>query len=458
MTRQYEIRAQAGEAVQREFLGKTHTVVPLVALVEGVIQGVNAPTPEFVSAEAMAKTVQGWNGRPVVIDHPRVNGELVSANLPEVLETELVGQIFNARVDDGKLKMEAWIDNSREGVERINSTLEKVKAGEMVELSTGFFADVVQSTGKFEGEDFSALLTNIVPDHLAILSEGVGACSIADGCGANRVNEVGKECSCKGGDKDEAPTVALDKESKSLLEKVASFFSPRSNRTREDEHYALSNALEKSVGTSDWFYIFATTDEYVVYMTYKGLFQRSYKFAEDGSVTLGEDEIEVRPDTDFVPLESHKENHMSNTDKVKGLIANTATKFTEEDQQWLEGLEDEQLDRLTPNEAPKVEPAAPPSFEVLLAAAPSDIRESLDHGRKLFLNERTALIEGIKANERNEFTEEELNKFDFNTLERLAKVANVDSFVGRGVPRAHQSADDVNAAPAPMLVFETKSA
>src|SRR5690606_27628062 len=137
-----------------------------------------------------------------------------------------------------------------------------------------------------------------------------------------------------------------DKDSKTLLEKVTSFFSSRMNRTREDESYALTNALEKRLGTSDWFYIFATTDAYVVYMTYKGLFQRSYKFAEDGSVTLGEDEIEVRPETDFVPLKALKENNMAKTDKVKALIANTATKFTEADQEWLEGLEEEQLDRL----------------------------------------------------------------------------------------------------------------
>ena len=59
------------EASRREtFNGVEHLVVPLVALVEGVLQSSNAETPELALASEFGKHFKGWNGRPVVVNHP----------------------------------------------------------------------------------------------------------------------------------------------------------------------------------------------------------------------------------------------------------------------------------------------------------------------------------------------------------------------------------------------------
>jgi len=62
------------------FDGREYVVVPVVALVEGVIHPVNSAAPELVLAEEFAKAPNGWNGRPVLWNHPRLNGRRVSAN------------------------------------------------------------------------------------------------------------------------------------------------------------------------------------------------------------------------------------------------------------------------------------------------------------------------------------------------------------------------------------------
>jgi hypothetical protein len=77
------------------FEGREHLVVPVVALVEGVVHAMNAPAPEFVPAEEFEHHFSGWDGRPIFEGHPTVDGQPVSGNLPEVLGTKRIGMVFN---------------------------------------------------------------------------------------------------------------------------------------------------------------------------------------------------------------------------------------------------------------------------------------------------------------------------------------------------------------------------
>ena len=77
------------DAIRHEtFEGNDHLVIPIIALVEGVIQSSNATNPELALASEFAAHVRGWNGRPVVMKHPDKDENQDSANDPEVLETE----------------------------------------------------------------------------------------------------------------------------------------------------------------------------------------------------------------------------------------------------------------------------------------------------------------------------------------------------------------------------------
>lgn len=180
---------RAGEARIDTLFGKKHHVIPVIALVEGVVWPANVDQPEFVPAEVLAEHPLGWCGKPVTQSHPRDNGDFVSANLPWVYEKYTYGLIFNADFRDGKLIMEAWIDPERVRPGSVaERSLETLLAGEMVEVSVGAFITRIKKEDVFNGQKYYSVWSEMIPDHLAILAEGeIGACSIEMGCGALRV-------------------------------------------------------------------------------------------------------------------------------------------------------------------------------------------------------------------------------------------------------------------------------
>lgn len=171
--------------VRREvFEGREHLVVPVVMIVEGVLN--NA----LVASEEFGRYPESWNGRPVPVLHPEREGTPVSANQPDVIERNTIGQLFNTFVDNGKLKSEAWIDTDKARRLGHGALLEALEAGEVIEVSTGYFSDSEGRAGTFNGQEYREIHRNIRPDHLALLPGEEGACSVADGCGT-RVNHKG---------------------------------------------------------------------------------------------------------------------------------------------------------------------------------------------------------------------------------------------------------------------------
>lgn len=184
--------------LERRFLdGKTYAVAPCVAIVEGVLNG------EFVGANVIAASVPGWNGRPVPLRHPQVNGVYVSANDPDIYEAFVIGVVYNAIFEDDRLHVELWIDEEkcqRMGGDALD-VLNRLDAGDPLEVSTGYFCETAPTKGAWNDETFVAVQSHIVPDHIAVLPDQIGACNWNDGCGAPRVNSEthDHECKCQKG-------------------------------------------------------------------------------------------------------------------------------------------------------------------------------------------------------------------------------------------------------------------
>ena len=65
--------------------------------------------------------------------------------------------------------------------------IERVRAGEVVDVSVGLWGQIKPEAGIYDGQKYQGRWTGIMPDHLAMLPEGTpGACSIDMGCGAPR--------------------------------------------------------------------------------------------------------------------------------------------------------------------------------------------------------------------------------------------------------------------------------
>lgn len=157
--------------------GAEHVVVPVVMIVDGVMNGA------LVTHEEYGKLVETWNDKPVTIGHPQVNGEHVSAGSPDIIEKSSMGRIYNARVDGDKLIGEIWVDAAK--ADRIGRTelLAALESGNTVEVSTGYFSAAEDKQGEHNGKMYTCIHRDLVPDHLAVLPNEIGACSVADGCG-----------------------------------------------------------------------------------------------------------------------------------------------------------------------------------------------------------------------------------------------------------------------------------
>lgn len=204
----HQAQMVAHRAEQRMLDGRPHLVAPVVALVAGVVNG------ELVPVEELAVFAEAWNGRPTPLRHPQdASGRYISANAPDVIEKSVIGQVFAMRVEDDKLRGEMWLDIEkceRLGGEALDA-LNRLRRGEVLEVSTAYFCDVEQMEGVFNGEAYTAIQRNLRPDHVALLPDEVGACSIADGCGVGRVNQSlsAAECGC---DETEEATVSENRE------------------------------------------------------------------------------------------------------------------------------------------------------------------------------------------------------------------------------------------------------
>lgn len=184
--------------------GKDYLVASTTLLVPGVLNGSKGPL--YYPLEEVQKHVDKWNGMPLVVYHPMLNGEPVSARDPGILESQGIGQVFKARVENGKLVAESWFDI--EATRKVdNRILESLEQGIPIELSTGLSAKADPKEGVFNDRNYSAVALDYEPDHLAILPDQKGACSLQDGCGVlneskedpmkdKLITELIANCSC----------------------------------------------------------------------------------------------------------------------------------------------------------------------------------------------------------------------------------------------------------------------
>ena len=177
--------------------GREYVVAPMTLIVPGVLNGSQGPL--FYPEEEITKNAAAWNGMPLVVGHPYDSeGNPISARSPDILDAQGVGEVFNAIVSrqfhgksDTKLVAEGWFDVER--TRKVDaSILSSLEAGNLLELSTGLFTDNKPAPAGSVHKDrpYSFIASNYRPDHLAILMDSKGACSIADGCGVN-VNQEG---------------------------------------------------------------------------------------------------------------------------------------------------------------------------------------------------------------------------------------------------------------------------
>lgn len=407
--------------------GKKYLVVPTVSLVEGVHKGNEGML--YYSKEQNTKWVTNWDHKPIVVYHPQLNGKAVSACDPKILESHKIGIMLNSRADaDGTLHHESWLD-----IDKTNKVdkriIPRVLKGEMMEVSTGLFVDNDKKSGKWKNEEYIGAVTNYRPDHLAILPDKEGACSIKDGAGLLR-NET-------------------DMEYPLTVNELSH------DKTRSAVHRALREKypMKKSaMGAYDYDSTPYVADTYNSFFIYSGgrtgdssaLYKQGYTMEGD-SAKLAGDPVEVKRHTEYRtkdgsyvgnvltpdPNEEKIDMALDKAGKVTHLLAHG---WKETDRAFLTNCSEEQLDRMiAPAPVPvlQVIPApAPPAVianqltpEQFIANAPPEIQQMLNQGLQEMKAKKKTLVDRIVANANNRFHPDFLNTQDVPYLEALASLA-----------------------------------
>jgi hypothetical protein len=479
--RTFKVQFDKGESREEILLGRQYLVVPVIAMVEGVRFGANQTEPELGLASEFGNNSIIWANRPLVLNHPQVDGDFVSANTPEILEQYQFGLTMNPQIKGSKLHMEAWIDVARvkELGGDFQDTYDRVVAQEDVEVSVGFFSDLEKKKGKFKGQPYGAIWRNIKPDHLAILSEGIrGACSVEDGCGVPRINEVdmaktpqvttskSSQCSCGGThtqeehqnqqsstppEDDSAPVTqgafrrfleALKPITQSEEERV----TEAHKADRERNHQLLAHTINTDLMDNDvrkilsqegskkfpkYAYLYGYNQDVAVYERYNDtiggyeLFQISFNLNGAKVEFVGEPE-QVILQTKIVPLdkvklttETTQENDMTTpttqaTNPTPTTPPNPAPNPTPTPSNPPTPTSITQSAPTTQEPTPKVL-----SAEEYISQAPAEVREVLQSSLKLHATQKTAAIKALTDHKSNRFSKEYLEAQPLEVLENM---------------------------------------
>lgn len=163
--------------------GREYLVAPMVLICPGVLNGSRGAL--YYPPEEIARSQHIWNNTPIVVYHPTRNGQNVSARTPGVIEQSGIGTLRNSRISKKRLVADGWFDaeKTRKVDPRVYNALVN---GERMELSTGLFTvNDPAPTGSVcpVGRPYTHIARDYRADHLAVLPDQKGACSLQDGCG-----------------------------------------------------------------------------------------------------------------------------------------------------------------------------------------------------------------------------------------------------------------------------------
>lgn len=380
-------------AERRELDGVDHLVVHVVALKEGVLNGI------FYHADEISTFPEAWNGVPVPVNHPTNSNGNISANSVDVEETVNIGKFYNVQFNKKKksLEGEIWINIDKAERLGFSDLVTHLEAGGTMEVSTGLFSNAIEGAGEYNGISYSHSASGIRPDHLALLPDTEGACSMEDGCGV-RTND---KCTCTGKKKGECnkkcvkPVANEDNFLKRMMKKLFN-----NDKSHSDIRSMLRAKMFDTYGEDPYPYILDVYDTYFIFEVGNDLFKQSYAVDDNkNEATLIGDRVEVKVETTYSPITTNKQNMKTPVERtalIATIVANAAN-MTDDQKNGLSALPDEMLDSLVANSQKPSgagQEAAPATSAPTTNGLAEDDRQLL---QKLKANEATRVV-GLRAN------------------------------------------------------------
>lgn len=437
--------------------GKSFLVVPMVMMVEGVHEGSMGPL--YYPTAELAKFPSAWNHKPVVVYHPE-DGQVTACN-PIFLTTNKIGIVMNAKWEDEKLKAEAWLEVDR--IEEVDQrVLNAIRAKKVLELSTGLYCDFDMIEGMWNGEEYISTAYNYRPDHLAVLPDLVGACSVKDGAGFLRLNAAAER---------KLP-IGMVTRHKALLEAMGIHVA--NEMSHDDIRFEL-RGLVRDRGA--YVYVEEVFDDYFIYVVENGdlaYYYQAYEIREDDNVGdtltlvgVAEQVKKIvqyqRPSGDLIGnvVKDLGDSRMKKTEKlVNELIDNEASEYNEDDREALQTIPEATLKKMKADVQNKekdanvqavadaaaagaagiakppvtnaptpaaAEPTKRQTIDGWINSAPAEIQDVLRNAMTQHDAAKAEAISIIKAHPKNQFTDVQLNAKPLDELKQLAAMLKSDT-------------------------------
>ncbi len=335
--------------------GRDYVVVPTVILTEGVHAGSNGPL--FYPADELSASPASWDHKPILVYHAMdTSGQFVSASDAGVIERQKIGFMLNTAWKDGKLCSEAWIEIDR--ASQIDSrVMNAIVQNRLMEVSTGLFTINDDTPGEFNGKAYISIARNYQPDHLAILPDQIGACSIDAGCGLLQLNH--------------AVTPATAARLKRFVNRLVANDCGCAKTSYEDTRRELEALLRDKeplsvnpgMATPSGVWVLDLYDDSLVFDKNGRSYQQSYS-KEGGKIKLAGEPMEVMRVTSYKPITNAfcptgqgggQDNSCSSSDGTAAKTAEHGAKLKELDE------------RVTKQELKKLRKLTIPKAGVMLA-------------------------------------------------------------------------------------------
>lgn len=355
--------------------GVEYLIAPVAMLVPGVLEGANSP-PTLYPVDLVANTAERWNKSVLVLNHPRnKQHQFISVNSSEYSGDTEIGFVDNCAYEENKLRGEAWIDVEK--LKKLDTKLlNSIKARDKIELSTGLLSNVKSEQGEFNGKKYTQRLVDFIPDHLAILNDTQGACSIYDGCGVHA---------------NESP---IDNESKIVVEDEGM------KRSLIKMFKALLGVKEKEVESSD-----ETETEISTNTINKGDTNVCTKDELIASVIANSEHFTEADKPILNQMDEPRLKELeTSAKKTKEILTNAATlaanekKKKEEEEAAAKKKEEEEMQTNTQK---------PLTEEEWLKSAPESVQAAFNHSKQLVANAKAELVSKLTRHIKDETKKQE---------------------------------------------------
>ena len=298
--------------------GDRYTVAGVVGAVDDLVMN-----SRMYPAAELARSAGQLEGKPAPAGHPKNSkGQHISASNGEALASAWIGAYcVNARHEGGRTVCDIVINGSQakahpDGaklVERLDAAIAG-NAVDPIHVSTGLYLREIAANGESRGKQYRAIAADIQYDHLAILLNERGAGTPADGVGM-WVNADGAET--------EVETVELDTNAADLRgeQSTLSRWLRRVIGRNADEmsFEAIQRAIKAALPEGDNWPVEIYPRSVVWVDADNRLWQQDYAVSSAGVVSLAQEKIEVKRETEYAPVEE-VENHRQEPDPMKDQI------------------------------------------------------------------------------------------------------------------------------------------